>query len=309
MTVAQATVATDQHVFLIGRPPVGEFLGFIRALAVDGQSQNQGQLTAEWRLANDHVLQLETQEPGVADNPAIAPLPQELSGMETELRASPYFQRAFQFVPTDIAIVELDRLIVFQKHIDLTHVAQIRASLPQNPNSRDLFEVCLPLNREPAPVRLMQTAQNIYTFISPSTDFRFCEAVLLDPAQISGYPAMGPVTATIALVVGYGSNYLNAVHVDNRLVLSNGSHRAYALREHGVTHVPCAVQRVTRRDELELIGSDELKQNPDRYLKSPRPPLLKDYFDQRLRKLVPVARKLRMVKVSFGVDTGEIPAH
>ena len=92
-------------------------------------------------------------------------------------------------------------------------------------------------------------------------------------------------------------------------MLNNGSHRAFALRDLGITHVPCIMQRVSRRDELELVGSPDVQQNPDRYLKAARPPVLKDYFDPALRKIIPVVRKHLMARVSFGYEQGDIPAN
>src|SRR6266571_6136791 len=38
----------DEHVFLIGRPPLSEFLGFVRLLSVEGQRVSQRQLADEW---------------------------------------------------------------------------------------------------------------------------------------------------------------------------------------------------------------------------------------------------------------------
>jgi hypothetical protein len=38
------------------------------------------------------------------------------------------------------------------------------------------------------------------------------------------------------------------------------------------------------------------------------PPMLKDYFDPKLRKIVPVIRRLRQVTVKFQVDEGYVPA-
>lgn len=114
--------------------------------------------------------------------------------------------------------------------------------------------------------------------------------------------------AILGLAIGYGSNFLNVLHVENRLVLGNGSHRAYALRDLGITEIPCLVQRVTRRDELELVASGDLATTPDRYLKSARPPMLRDYFDLELRKIVPVYRKKRVVRIQFGVEQTDILA-
>src|SRR5690348_12589324 len=68
----------DDHVLLVGRPPVGEYLGFIKTLGVEGESANLGQLTAEWRVANDHVHELEKREGGLADGPTIGPLPETM---------------------------------------------------------------------------------------------------------------------------------------------------------------------------------------------------------------------------------------
>ncbi len=298
----------DDHVFLAGRPPVGEFLGFVKSMAVDGQSVSQRHLVDVWRTANDHLRKLEKTEAGAADRPKVLPVPEELHADCRRVLSDPVFRRAFQYVPTEIAMVELDRLVVYQKHIDLAHAAKIRASLPAKPTAKEIFGLCLPIGeRQNPPVRLMQTAPNNYTFISPSDDFRFLQAEVLRNEQVD-IEAIGPVTGVLGIVLGYGSNLLNVLALEGRLVLGNGSHRAYALREHGVTHVPCIVQKLTRREELELVATTDLQQHPDHFLRSARPPMLKDYFDPALRMIVPVARKNRMVRVSFGIETIDVPA-
>jgi len=48
-----------------------------------------------------------------------------------------------------------------------------------------------------------------------------------------------------------------------RLILNNGSHRAFTLRQMGVTHVPCIVQHVSSRDELEVVASSAVRRNSD----------------------------------------------
>ena len=81
---------------------------------------------------------------------------------------------------------------------------------------------------------------------------------------------------------------------------------ASALREAGVTHAPMVIQHVTRPEELEMVNA-ELQNNGERYLKAVRPPLLKDYFDPVLRKILLVPRKQRQIKISFGVETVDVP--
>jgi len=301
-------VAADPHVFLIGRPPIGELLGFIRTMAVDGQNVDPGSLTAEWRAANDHVLKLEKDEAGVADNPPAIALPESLRPLAAAIIEDDVYRRDYRFVPSDVAVVELNRLVVFQKFINLSYVEELKRRLGPRPSQEAVFRFALPLKPEQPQFRVMQNAQNTYTTVSASSDFRFLEAKLLQPQSIPSFEGTGRPVTILALAIGYGSNFLNVLHVENRLVLGNGSHRAYALRDLGITEIPCLVQRVTRRDELDLVASGDLASSPDRYLKSARPPMLRDYFDPALRKIVPVYRKNRVVRIQFGLEQTDIPA-
>ncbi len=299
--------AYDEHVFLVGRPPIGELLGFIRTMAVYGQTANQGDLARQWRAANDHVIQLEQVERGLADDPPLGDPPADLQPLIAEVVANPVFQHAFRLLPTSVRMVELDRLVVFQKFINLAYINQLKETIGPNPTPERVLQTALPVNPQHPPVQMMQNTPNTFTFLCPSNDFRFLETQFLEPANIKGLASTGFPRFVLSLAIGFGSNLLNVIQAENRLVLNNGSHRAYALRELGVTHVPCLIQHVSRRDELDLVGG-ELQQSPDRYLRGARPPLLKDYFDERLRMIVPVYRKNRMVRLQFGVEQAEMPA-
>jgi len=305
--IEEAPAAVDQHVFLIGRPPISEFLGFVKCMAVDGQARSQAVLVEAWRQANDHVKRLEQAEAGIADNVETAPLPAELDLARLRLEREPLFRASTQCTPVEIAIVELDKLVVFQKNIDLAHIANIRARLPRKPTPQQIFDLCLPSEPERPGVRMMQIAPNSFTFVSPSNDFRFLQTQVLGPEQLGQSIQNGHATDVIGLAFGFSANYLTAISLERRLVLGNGSHRAYALREHGVTHAPCLVQRFSRREELELAPVG-LQQHPDRCLRDARPPILKDYLDPALRMIVPVVRKHRLIKLTFGVEAVDIPA-
>ena len=296
----------DDYVFLIGRPPINEFLGFIRTMAIDGQTSDQGQLAGEWRQANDHVVALESTEAGIADGVIASPLPASLVQLAEQVRSEPSFQGTFNLVPTEFGVVELDRLVVYQKFINLGFVGLLRSTFPVSPTEVDSANLAFGVQRPLAAVQQMQTAQNAFSFLSSSNDFRVLGTTLLQAQQVLA-PTNGRPVAHVVVAVGFGSNLLNVVSVEGRLVLNNGSHRAYFLRDIGVTHAPCVIQRVSRRDELELIGG-EIYQNADRYLKSVRPPLLRDYFDPNLRKVVSVPRKNRSVRVQIGYEQLDVPA-
>jgi hypothetical protein len=308
MQPAQQKSSSDEHVFLAGRPPLAEYLGFLSLITLEGQAADLRLLAEEWRKANDHILELEKKEAGLADNPPITIITPTAYPLIANVLADPMFQRSFAIVPTEIGLVELDRLVVFQKHINLSHVQRLKATLGSSPDDEAIFRFCLPFDHPTPEVRSMRIAQNAYAFVSPSEDFRFHEPVVLKPSQITGFSPQGPIVTVVGLMVGYGSNYLNAIHAENRLILNNGSHRAFALREIGIKFAPCVIQHVSRREEIEVVGSHDLQENPDRYLKGPRPPLLKDYFDPKLRKVVSIPRKLRQVRITFAKEELDVPA-
>jgi hypothetical protein len=300
--------AVDPHVFLAGRPPIAEFMGFMRrAAAGDGRpAPPDAELTGDWRSANDHLRDLEEKESGWADDPPIRPLPPELRPLADRLRADRAFQRCYSFLPCEIALVELDRLVVYQKFVNLARVELIRRSLGPAPGLEAVARLAFGLDRPPPPVRRSQ-GRDVFTFVCDSGDFRIMEPVLLSPAQLPDLACRGVPAQAVVCAVGFSPNCVSALRAEGRLILSNGSHRAYALRELGVSHVPCVLQTVSRPEEFELIGDREVSQRDELYLKNPRPPLLKDYFDPRLRRIVPVVRSRRLIRVQLRVDQSEIP--
>ena len=72
--------------------------------------------------------------------------------------------------------------------------------------------------------------------------------------------------------------------------------------------MPCIVQHVRSRDELELVAAPQIVEKSDYFLKHPRPSMLKDYFNPKLRKVMPVHRRLKQVTVRFEVEETYVPA-
>jgi hypothetical protein len=277
-------------------------------MAANGHDIEQNALVHEWRSANDRVRELEQTEGGYADNPIVGPIDSSAISLVQAAMASPSAQKTFGALPSDWFTIELDRLVVYQKFINLRYVDELKGSVPRTLAPIELARFSAGMGLPQSDVRITQANMNAFAFTSESEDLRVLDVHLLDPSQVSNYVAQGNPVKLLAVVVGYSANFITALKIGNRLVLHNGSHRAYALRDLGVTHVPCLVQQVSREDELELVGVPDLKTFADRYLKSPRPSLLKDYFDPRLRKIVPVVRKHRLVQVQVGWQEGKVPA-
>jgi hypothetical protein len=215
---------------------------------------------------------------------------------------------SFNRVPTQVALVELDRLVVYQKHIDVTHGRRIQERLGGIPDRDELFRTCLPFDHPRPPVNWCRQDANTFTFVSPSRDMRFLEAMELDQDNICDYAISGDMVGIVGLGVGFGSNFLNAIYAENRLILNNGSHRAYALRALGVTHVPCIVQHVPSREALRVVACRDIYDDMDRLLRDARPPMLKDYLNPEITKVFRARRQNRQVTIRFEVTETYIPA-
>jgi hypothetical protein len=299
--------AVCEELWLLGQPPLGDYLGHVRRAVIGGAELHPASLVDEWRAANDIYYELEQSEGGAADKVEVRELDAALRPLAARVAATPAYARAFDQLPARFAMVELDRLIVSQPHIDLAHAARLQARLGVDPSARTVFEFCHPLERPSAPVQMRRAGSKRYLFWSPSNDLRFLEASVLRRAEVP--PALenyGPVAGVLALVAGFGSNFVSLIQSDNRLLLHNGHHRAYALRALGITHAPAVIQTVTRRDELNLVASSEVVDEPGFYFKAARPPLLKDLFDPRLAKVLRVKPSVRVVEITFETKEFEI---
>ena len=181
-------------------------------------------------------------------------------------------------------MVELGKLIVGQTHIDLEHAERMQAKLGPKPMPEALFNFCLPTDASEAPVAMRRAGSRRFLFWSQSTDFRFLESSLLEADAVKGIAADGNCSGLLALIVGFSSNLLSVIQSNNRLLLHNGHHRAYALKSIGITHAPCLIKTVTRLDELKLVAGNSVVEDPAFYFKAARPPLLDDFFDPRVAK-------------------------
>src|SRR3954466_4333868 len=106
--------APEESLYLMGRPPIRHVLCFARNQALNPPEESA--LVDAWKKAHEVVRGLERSEAGVADEPPIAKLGPEYEPLLRELLKDPLIRNGFNVVPTDIAMVELDRMVVYQKH-------------------------------------------------------------------------------------------------------------------------------------------------------------------------------------------------
>lgn len=268
--------------WLLGQPQLSDFLHFCETKAIDRGGCPARELTAQWRAANDLYYDLEQSEAGIADTIKTRPLGKRLAPLAAELEANPWFRSSFDNLPFSIELVELDKLVVSQLHVETGYSKAIAARLGSDPKPEDLFRFCLPTKRELPPVTIRRLADNRYQFTSPSSDLREHDPRLFPMVDLADCGLPGPAAALFGVTVGFGSNFLSAVRSGKRIVLQNGYHRSYALRSAGITHAWCVIEDVTRKDELRLTADNEVANDPEFYFAAQRPPILRDFFDPRL---------------------------
>jgi hypothetical protein len=297
--------ATDEYAFLFAHIRLRDFLSSMTEDALDCPST--AELAAGWQTASARFKELQTTEAGWADEPPVEKLPKALEPLVRQVAADPIFKRSFSAVPGAVGMVELDRLVASQKSVNLSHVERLKGEIGPSPDLDAVFRVCLPFDHPTPPVRSGRVASNSFVFSSDSNDLRFLESILISPEELPGRHFTGPLAGVFGVAVGYGSNLLNAIACDRRLVLNNGFHRAYALRDLGITHVPCVVQRLAGRADLEFVGRGAIRRDADTFLDLSRPPVMKDFFDPILSRKVTRPRKTRQVRVTFTVEELDVP--
>lgn len=298
--------AHSEEAWLLGQPPLQRYLDYMQDTAIGGAQMSRSALVDEWRAANDYWYELEQSEREIVDQVEIRELDSSLKPCADEVMASSRYRRGFNELPTRFAMVELEKLIVSQRHVDIHHTERLKKRLAHDCSAEKLFWFCMPIHGAETPVDMRRLGSKRFMVWSKSSDFRFHEAALLEPAQITGYEPFGPVGAAVGIMLGYGSNLLNVIQSDKRLLLHNGHHRAYAMLEMGITHAPCIIRTVTRRDEFNLLASADAASDPSFFFRAARPPLLKDFFDPRIRKVVRVPQLMRLLEINIDVKEHEI---
>ncbi|MFC4313207.1 hypothetical protein ACFPN2_29280 [Steroidobacter flavus] len=291
----------QQELWLLGQPPLGRYIEFVEQ-AAGGARTDRAALMEEWRAANDYYQELERSEAGIANSGSHRELDASFASMISEVTAHPHYRRAFDTLPTTFMLVELDKLIVFQRHVRRTFVAELMRRVGPVPTPEALFRFCMPLEPSaPASVRICELGSHRYVFRCESVDLRYHESTVLRPEQVRDYHSFGAIAGIVGVVVGFGCDFLNGIRVGNRILLHNGYHRACALRSLGMTHAPCIVQTATRSDEIQAVVKGRVAEQPEFYFESARPPLLKDFFDPRLRKVLPLRRQMHLVEVTLEI--------
>ena len=299
----------DEMLHLMGATGLADFLSFARDFAdlnVPGTGAVNGStemdLAEAWRDAADVYEGVATVEAYPNELPGVFPFPEAMKAHCEAFLATPHVQREFDQVPVAFGMVPLAHLIVALPRLNMTAIrAHGEAIGTGSIADLALAQLCLPLDPSSHSLHLLERGVDAWTFVSDNHDVRLLQARAKAGAAATG---RGHVGQTLALELGFPSNVLNVIRYQNRLILNNGYHRAYALLKRGVTHVPAVIQVCRHWDDVGLVGGATLYENRAVFVDRARPPLIRDYADRRLCMHFAAPRLRKYIRIRHQIEIG-----
>jgi len=233
----------------------------------------------------ERAVSLRNSLPALAepDEPS-RPLHADLSAFVNGLSQQPVFdQIRAQFGGFEIRSVPTDYLVTSLALIDYEYVEELRPEL-QGDDELSVVKFALP----------HQVAIPIKAAPDPST-----KSVSLISRQkslfVSGVQVnQTPMGIEVRFLVASGAALIIVSRIGNRLYLRSGIHRAFLLASMGVKRIPCVV---VQENVFSPISSNYPSFSND-VLTHPRPPLLRDFFDESLSLTTPLQRTNKVIRIS-----------
>lgn len=278
-----------------------EFFALIKTRTTDGQSADDMEIAARWRRARAYISTLEAKKRhqyGLAD---VDPLPPNLLNAAQAALNEPARVRCSGYVSAEWSWVDLERITAVQCTLNRSYVQQLQRQLSAAPSAEELLRAATGSLFPRPEVSGVITRRDSYSFTSASSDLRIVGTAILDPKDVKGFSPYGHAGAVLSVFIGYGPNMISAVHWNGRLVLSDGTHRAVALLQHGIRDAPCLIYKPTHDEELDMLGLAGMRGPFDRCVRLQRPPTLRDFLDSEICHVYELQRRTHVVEVDLDI--------
>jgi len=218
---------------------------------------------------------------GIDQADLVSALPPELADHVARLAMTPP-GAGMRTEGWDIAMIDLERIVAIQPSVFTDTATQRVAGLDPG-DLLSIAEMTLPINHT-APVSVeFDEFKQAYILTSPNPNLKVV-ANFNGPLP-NGMPGFG-------FGVAVAASYIQVVRFQNRYVLRDGYHRAFGLLSRGITRVPAFIRDFDTAEYLAPAGM--LPQNT--WL-GDRPPLLRDYHDDRVAESVSLPARHRMIVI------------
>lgn len=210
----------------------------------------------------------------------------------SELAKRPELQSMFNGMDWELAVVDLNKIIAFQKSVKI-HGLNERVAYATT-NEKSLLDLCVPLDDPELPsVHYVDLDGKAFTISSPNPNFRILDARIEDVDK-SAAPGMPPFkTKAISMLVGTVPSYLHVVEFEGRYYLRDGYHRAVGLLRANINEVPCVLARVQDSKLIAPIGNHL---SPDCFM-GDQPPLLADFLNDDVSDEGLTSESLKIIRI------------
>jgi hypothetical protein len=191
-----------------------------------------------------------------------------------QVSSTPIFQQSFQGLNWSFKTVEVD------------YVGELERSLPATPDSSSVVKFCLPVSF-PVQAGINIDAQSSAITISSNLPHLAVGGLGVNQAG----PGMAP---NVVFTLGVNANYVQVVKYQGRHFLKNGYHRAYALKDKGITAVPCVYAEVS---DYALTGANRPGFFSRETIMSERPPTMLDFFDNTVSADIKIQPTMNVIRI------------
>lgn len=242
-------------------------------------------LPAEGEDVSVHATTYEAQRAALLARPAFVPAPLAIDPLpasiaergEATLRTlRPAIETRDVATRLSAGIVDLSRLLSFQKAVNLEHITQrVAAAAPDDWDA--LAELCLPAAAPDEELSgTFDRDGHGVTITSLNPNLR------VSPVRTVTAPD-GTASRVIGFTLMFGTPHVHVVEYSGRWFLKDGYHRCYGLLARGITRVPAIVERARSFADVHGGGATLISQE---YLLGAHPPVLGDFHDPALSATV-----------------------
>jgi hypothetical protein len=225
----------------------------------------------------------------------LMPLPPELQDAAARVRERPAFRRYYERVAEyEFGLAPIGLLLTPQFAADADYVDEIAISLGDDLSLDRVFDFSMPSGRLTPPIVM----GNAVIFSSSRLDLFASPVPQVVPSDSGG--------STIKIEAESRPNLVQVAVLGQRLVLTNGVHKALALRKRGLDAIPCVWRHVGSADELGLPQAN-LDMFRPHVLGGERPALLADFTNAEVALELVQPATNQVLRVVVNVETMSVP--
>lgn len=315
-SIDKPTSEMEEKIFLLGFMPPGEVGGLV--VSELGESFNLDRVKKLWIPKSQKVNQLLQTDMQMLDDEKMKDVVKDIDPkyserlrlVEDQIKDNPFWQ-ANKHV---IKMVKIDELIILQNFVNVNRATKLAQKIKKNSTMEELLDYTFDANRKSPEIRSHMISNNAALFSTYDHDVRPGNIEVRKIGRYAENDGNGSKIPALVIPIVEGESFIYCIRTWNQvqmqdgtikkinyLTLQNGIHRAYALRSLGIEYMPCLIIDPATFGETNMLmghwSPERLQQNA-----SPRPPLMKDFFNSELVEKFNVPKTTRCIKVEWKIE-------